>query len=85
MFAWFAAPLAVIFALATLTVPPDNSSSKDSSKKDKSEKSDQSSSKGKSEESDQNSSENDKSGKSNKSASAITSKGKRHPRTKQQE
>jgi hypothetical protein len=85
MFAWFAAPLAVIFALATLTVPPDSSSSKDSSKKDKSEQSDKSSSKGKSEETDQSSSENDKSGKANKSASAMISKGKRHSRTKHQE
>jgi hypothetical protein len=84
MFAWFAAPLAVIFALATLSIPSDKSSSKGKSESDKSEQTDKNSSKDKSDQTNESSSDKAK-GKSDKSASAAVSKARRHPRTKPQE
>jgi len=64
MTSWFAAPLAIIFALATLSGQPEKSSASDKSEKDKSEQTDKSVQKG-------------KSGK-DESRSGVASKGKRH-------
>ena len=58
MTSWFAIPLAIIFALASLSVQSDKSSSKNDSEKDKSEQTDQNSSKDKSEQAGESSSEN---------------------------
>jgi hypothetical protein len=85
---WFAAPLAVIFALATLTEPFPKSSAGGKSEKDKSEQTDKSASKEKSEQTDKGSSK-EKSEQTNKSASkeksGKMSKGKRHHQRERQE
>jgi len=85
---WFAAPLAVIFALATLTEPFPKSSAGGKSEKDKSEQTDKSSSKDKSEQADKSSpkeksEQTDKS--SSKDKSGKMSKGKRHQQIERQE
>jgi hypothetical protein len=73
---WFAAPLAVIFALATLTEPFPKSSAGGKSEKDKSEQTDKGASKEKSEQTDKSASK-EKPGK--------TSKAKRHQPMERQE
>jgi hypothetical protein len=69
---WFAAPLAAIFLLATLSVPPRQSGAEGKAEKDKSEQTDKSASK-------------EKTGKADEGSSAVASKGKRHRRTERQE
>ncbi len=71
MTTWFAAPLAVIFALATLSLPPAPSSSEGKPEKEKSEQTEKGSPK-------------EKSGKADESSSAV-SKGRRHHRMERQE
>jgi hypothetical protein len=73
MTAWFIAPLALIFAIATLALPPNIQA-----EKEKSEQSDQSQQKGKSEQTDQ-SQQKAKSGQADESSSAAL-KGRRHHR-----
>jgi hypothetical protein len=69
---WFAAPLAVIFALATLSVPPGQGMAEGKAEKDKSEQTDKGSSK-------------EKSGKGDENSSAGVSKHKRNHRAERQE
>jgi cytoskeletal protein RodZ len=57
----------------------------ESEQKDKSEQADEGSSKDKSEQADEGSSKKDTSGKTDKSSSAVVSKGRRYPRTKHEE
>jgi hypothetical protein len=71
MTTWFAAPLAAIFVLATLTWPPSLNPSQGKPEKESSEQTDKGTSK-------------EKSGKAEEGPSAV-SKGKRHRRTERQE
>ena len=68
---WFAAPLAAIFVLATLTLPPSPGSSEGKPEKEKSEQTEKGSSK-------------EKTGKADESSSPA-SKGRRHRRIERQE